>query len=164
MENIGLISIIFFGSILFILLEIFILPGFGIAGIAGVIFFVYAQFLIFKNAQNINHAFMISITLLFVTGAVIYFSIKMLRHTKIGKEMFLENEFTKEDGYVAKDFTLDNYIGKSGITVTELRPYGKIDVNGEIVEVISERSYIEKNVKVRVTRVDTNTLYVEEEV
>ena len=53
-------------------------------------------------------------------------------------------------------------IGQIGIVSTDLRPAGKCEINGVTFDVRSEGNYIVKNSKVKIIKIQGNTLIVKE--
>jgi membrane-bound serine protease (ClpP class) len=56
---------------------------------------------------------------------------------------------------------LTNLVGKDGITATVLRPSGKVIIDGNYYDGVSESGFIEKGVKVNVVRFENAQVYVE---
>jgi membrane-bound serine protease (ClpP class) len=51
-------------------------------------------------------------------------------------------------------------IGKTGKTITVLRPGGKIEIDGDIYDAVSESGFIEPNTAVKVIKTMAGQLYV----
>jgi len=64
------------------------------------------------------------------------------------------------DGYVGIDTSILSVNGKTGISLTVLRPSGTIEVEGIAYDAVSERGYIDKGQAVKVTKVETGQVYV----
>ena len=75
--------------------------------------------------------------------------------------MFLKTSLTNEQGFISQDMSIANVIGMEGITLTFMRPVGKIEVNGEIYDAKSEFGLIDKNEKVLVTKFENSQLFVQ---
>ncbi len=155
-----------------IILELFAFPGFGVAGISGIILVIAG--LILSLVGNVNFNFepvdgydfgiallTVSVGLLLGFGLVVYLS------SKIGtKGMFrkvaLNTTLDNETGYIGVSLEGKNLVGKSGVATTVLRPSGKVEVDGSVYDAISEQSFIEKGTPVKVTRYETGQIYVTE--
>lgn len=141
-------------GIILLLIEILI-PGFGVFGIFGVILIVtsfYMTTLFFK--------FGIIIVLLEMILAlfIFYMLIKKMKRMQLFGKIVLSDSVKNK-----KEFAnLEEFIGREGITKTALRPTGDAEFNGIIIEVISENGYIENNIKIKVTRILENKLYVKQ--
>ncbi len=163
--------ILFVIGLILIILEIFVIPGFGIAGISGIILAVIGLTLSMVDkiiwdfeTGNLNELFrsfftvIISIVLSFF--ASIYLSKKIFATSNAFKGLALATSENKEEGYIGvetKQFELKN---KIGIAITVLRPSGKVEVEGEIYDAKSEIGFIEKGTKVRILRYETGQVYV----
>ncbi|MFA6702298.1 MAG: NfeD family protein [Dysgonamonadaceae bacterium] len=108
------------------MIEIFLLPGISIAGIAGIIFLiggiVYAYTFIGSTAGTIT---------LILTAVLVAVTFVLLMRSKSLKKIALNTEITS---------TVDNSdvqninVGDKGITISRLNPMGKVMVNNVIVE------------------------------
>ena len=56
---------------------------------------------------------------------------------------------------------LSSLVGKEGIAATVLSPSGKVSVDGEFYDGVSESGFIEKGDKVKVVRFENEQVYVE---
>jgi membrane-bound serine protease (ClpP class) len=72
----------------------------------------------------------------------------------------LKAEQRSSEGYISFD-NKTNLVGSYGVAVTMLRPSGKVEIEGDIYDSISETGYIDQGEKVLVTRYETGQLYVE---
>lgn len=145
-------------GITLLILEIFVIPGFGLAGIAGVALIFMA--FIFSLVDNYSFdkfgfsmdLFSTSITTLFLTlvvtiGLIIFISVKFIK-TKMFQNIALRAEQKVEDGYVAFEKVETN--NERGITLTPLEPIGKIEIDGTVHPAKAKYGYINKGEKVKV--------------
>lgn len=156
-----------------VILELFVIPGFGIAGISGIILIILG--LTLSLLDNVIFDFTpvgagaTGVALLTVSsGLFLGFIIVLYISTKIGtKGMFrkvaLNTTLNNESGYIGVSMTEKSLIGKTGTAKTVLRPSGKVEVEGKVYDAVSNQGYIEKGVQVVVTRYETGQIYVEEE-
>lgn len=154
-DMIILLILVLFGIGL-ILLEIFFIPGFGAAGVGGVIFMGGAVWYAYEQLGTTAG----NITLLCSIAALIasfYWFIK----SKTLSRMALQKKI---------DSTAPNMIpqqeiasGDSGITLSVLNPIGKVLINGKIVEAKSELNFIEVNRPIVVISVFTTNILVKEQ-
>ncbi|MGE4357368.1 MAG: nodulation protein NfeD [Candidatus Omnitrophota bacterium] len=158
--------ILFILALILIFLEIFVIPGFGIAGISGGILLLASIFLALLkhplHAPRIEliQAFQVVVYSFFVTLAVLLVSINFIPRTGLWKKIILQQKETKEEGYTAIDLTKENLIGKIGKTITTLRPAGKADFSGKIMDVVSEGEFIDRNKEIKVVSVEGNKIVV----
>lgn len=160
---------LFLIGVLLIALEIFVIPGFGVAGVAGGALAFLG--LLLSMINNVNFSFkevesgpmMIALgttTLAFLLGTtlMIWMTSKFWGKGAFSK-LSLDSSQKLEDGYVAVDMHLD-LIGKSGSAVTDLRPSGKIMVAGEVYDAMALVGLIEKETSVVVIKQEAGQMYV----
>ena len=159
--------LIFLIGLILIVLEIFVIPGFGIAGISGTILIITGLTLALIDNINFNFenvaSFEISRALITVIiGITVGFGFMIWLSGRIGeKGMFHRIALAADLETAVSSPTLSNLIGKEGITATVLRPSGKVIVDGDYYDGISESGFIEKGVKVTVVRFENAQVYVE---
>jgi len=162
--------LIFIIGLILVGLEIFVVPGFGITGISGIVLVFSGLILSLLNNIDFNfepvHAPNISKALLTVMGGVtLGFGLILYISSKIGtKGMFrkvaLDAKLDNQSGYISVPLENRNLVGKSGMATTILRPAGKVSVAGKVYDAIAEESYIEKGTPVKVTRYEKGQIYV----
>ncbi len=164
---------LFIAGVLLLALEIFVIPGFGVAGLAGVTMMLTA--LVLSMVDNVNFEFhpaagdqlirSILVVVLALLGSIglIVTLFGSLRGSPLLRRLVLTEAQDKERG-----FTVDAYrgehplLGASGLAATELRPSGKVDINGERYDAMSEGGYILKDQSVEVIAVRNSYLLVRE--
>ncbi|MCM8783696.1 MAG: nodulation protein NfeD [Candidatus Omnitrophica bacterium] len=152
--------IFFILALILIFLEIFVFPGFGFAGISGGILLLVSIFLaLIKHPLHTPHrellqAFQVVVYSFFATLVVLLLSINFLPRTGLWKRIILQEKESKEEGYSTIDLTKENLIGKIGKTITYLRPSGKAEFSGKVLDVISEGEFIEKDKEVKVISIE----------
>lgn len=156
------IILLFFG-ILLVILEILIIPGFGIAGITGGGLILWSIFYMllgeYPSAQDYSDAYFgLSIaTIGAIAAGILLF--KIITESKYYSQIIEFKPQRKQDGYsISKGF--EKFVGKSGISTTDLRPSGKINIDNQIFQAISTGDYINKNSKIIVLRIDENQMVV----
>ncbi len=149
--------IVFAIGIILLLIEIFI-PGFGVFGVSG----IAAIFASIVMASDSLYQALISISISsIITAIVVALIIKYLPKRNLSKTLFLGTNLDKEGGFVSSKEEPE-YIGREGITLTFLRPSGKIEIDGQMLDAISEGRYIEKDKIVVVLKVEGSRLKVKE--
>jgi len=165
--------LIFILGIILLAVEIFALPGFGVAGIAGIILMVsgltmaMVDNLVFEGGDiplavnTVMKALMIVLlSLLFAVVASLYLGKKLLTSTAFPGIALKETQ-KKEDGFTSADLSEQKLVGHTGTAYTVLRPSGKVEVNGDVYDAKSEYGFIEKGSIVKVVRYESGQLYVE---
>jgi membrane-bound serine protease (ClpP class) len=150
------ILFLFLIGLLLLAFEIFVLPGFGVAGIAGLIAMFTSIGLSFTSPIQALRA--IVVALLFTIIAVTV-GIKYLPKSKFGGRFILSKRQLKEDGYVASQ-DMSWVREKSGHAITPLRPAGIVEVDGQRIDAMSRGEYIERGQKIQVIDVEGNKVVV----
>jgi len=151
------IILLFLVGLLLILLEVFVVPGFGITGIGGIVSILISLYFLFPTPQI---AINIIATTLIATIVATYFIAKYFESSKLWSKISLGTSQTKEVGYVAS-IGNKKVIGKKGITVTPLRPAGIAEIEGKRVDVVSEGGFIDKEEKIKVIDVRGSKVLVQ---
>jgi len=162
------IAVLFVGIAL-IALEVFVIPGFGVAGIAGIACTVGALIFIMLGNDNFNFDFVPAeeiTTAATVVGVGIFGSIVLLfvlgyrfTQSNMFKRVALVTTQDKEDGYVAT-FYKKELVGQEGVAMTILRPSGRIEIEEEIYDAYTRGEYIEAGEKVKVISQEGTSLKV----
>ncbi|MBN2683183.1 MAG: nodulation protein NfeD [Bacteroidales bacterium] len=162
--------LLFIVGIGLIILEIFAIPGFGVAGVSGIILAVTGLTLSMVDnvgfdfgtgaANSISRAFLIvSVSMFISLVASIYLGSKLITSPALN-HLVLNKTQDRDKGYIGIDNTIKEMIGKEGVCSTMLRPSGKVIINDEIYDAKSEVGYIEKGEKVKVLRFESGQIYV----
>jgi membrane-bound serine protease (ClpP class) len=159
-EELLLISI----GIVLIALEIFVIPGFTIAGITGVVSLLAGLSLsLIGSGANFAHLIgaigQVTLSLAFslVVAAVLF---RLLPHTPIGRRLVLSTGMTAEEGYVSAPASDLSWLGRQGSAIAPLRPSGIAEIEGHRLDVVSDGNYISAGSPVEVIRVDGNRIVV----
>ncbi len=151
--DVTIVVVLLLLGILFFLLELFLIPGISLAGIAGTVFMggaiYYAYSVIGNGAGHITLAS--SLVLLAIT-------IWIFVRSNALEKMSLKTEIK------GKNDPLENMvlnIGDKGITQSRLAPMGKVKVNGHIVEAKTNDDFIDPGVEVIILQVFNTNILVE---
>jgi membrane-bound serine protease (ClpP class) len=147
-----------------IILEALVIPGFGIPGIAGIVFILWGLYLLLLpdipvGEEVLSQAFngLVIGIIGGLIGLVLLF--KAMTKTKFWNDLTSPGGQNKEDGYVAS-VGWEKLVGEIALTETDLHPSGWIVVNNERIFAVSEGNFIDKNVKVIVLSVNGNRVVV----
>jgi membrane-bound serine protease (ClpP class) len=136
-------------------IEVFILPGFGAAGILGIVALAAAIVLAMigssPSAADVTQAFTVLGVSVAITGAVTYAWLRHLPNSGRFGGLFLRGGAHQADGYIAATPRHD-LVGQDGIAVTDLRPAGTAQIGQERVDVVTEGEYVAQGRAVRVVR------------
>ena len=161
--------IMFFVGIIFIALEVFVIPGFGIFGIAGLFTSITSLILIMLNNDLFDFTFVLSrdlvssslsvlISVLSFLLIILFGGIK-LTDSNAFKNIALAQTQEVSKGYISNRYS-NNIVGKKGKSFTVLRPSGKIKIDSQIFDASTEGDFIEKNKNIIVVSVEGSSLKV----
>jgi membrane-bound ClpP family serine protease len=164
--------LLFVGGLSFMLLEVFVLPGFGIFGFGGGLMIIASlvlasqTFILPHSARKMAE---LRTSLLVVTAAGLgtIAAALALRRYLPKSPIFnllmlnpLEADERDEIEYreVVADFS--DLIGQRGVATTHLRPAGRAEVGGELIDVIAEAGFIDRGTPVEVVYAKANRVLV----
>ena len=157
-------------GVVLIALEIFVIPGFGVTGAAGIIAIVAAlvggmlsndAVTGFDFGSLCRSLVVVGAGCLLAVVAIVYLTSsrgpKILRkHTE------LMTELKVSDGFVGVDMSPARYVGQIGETMTDMRPAGKIEIGSTICDAVSIGPFIAARRSVKVIKYENAQLYVSE--
>lgn len=165
--------IIFIIGIILIALEIFVIPGFGIAGILGILLSIAGLTLSLLDNVVFNfdgvEVTSIIVALLTVTLSLFFGTIFSLWLSKtlftVNKgplhNLALNSIQLKSDGFIGVDIHQQDMVGRKGSAYTVLRPSGKVKIDNEIWDAKANEGFIEKGESILVTKQEAGQLYVD---
>ena len=159
--------LLFVLGLILIVFEIFVIPGFGVAGISGIILVFTA--LILALVGNIHFDFSgLSGRQLFRAIMIVFAGIGMglaliiYMSSRIGKPGIFSRValVSDQEGYMSVPMEPLTLVGQTGIASTVLRPSGKVQVGNDYYDAVSLKGFIEKGDEVIVRRYENFQLYV----
>ncbi len=151
--------IMFIVGVVLLILEIFVIPGFGITGVAGIILIIASIFMAlvggipFFDLQLMSPAIVqLSVSLLLTLLSVFYLA-KFLPKSKHFSKLILAEKEDASEGFVSRPSGGD-LLGAVGIALTTLRPAGTAVIKDKKVDVVSESEYVQQGSKIKVIRVE----------
>lgn len=167
--------LIFLAGLILLMLEFFVVPGFGVTGVSGIVLIIASLVLtlVFNVGFKFNFnpefnasAYVSKMTILVLVSSLAGFFISLwlgkkliLAETRFGS-LALRTELESDKGFTSQDMRNEQYIGKEGVAQTILRPSGKINIDGEILDATAEHGYIEAGEKVKVCKFENAQLFV----
>jgi len=159
--------LMFVAGLVLLLLEIFVIPGFGVAGISGIILIIASLFLSMLGADpfldfNAVSMAIIKLTIGLAAALVLIFLLaRFLPKSNFFKKFILSEEEKATEGYTSRA-NLSELLGAEGIAVTTLRPAGTAEINGKRVDVVTDSEYIEHGKPIVVSAVEGMRVVVKE--
>jgi membrane-bound serine protease (ClpP class) len=144
-------------GLLAIAVEVFALPGFGVAGILGTILVGTATVLTLLGSQpgpaDLMQAFAVLGASLVITGSVFYAWLRHLPNSTRYAGLLLKSSTHKAGGFLSAPVR-DDLVGRTGRAVTDLRPAGTAQVGDERVDVVTEGEFVTLGTPITVLRSD----------
>ncbi len=141
-------------GIILIGVEIFVIPGFGFAGISGIVLFFGSLILIMLNNDTFDFSMVPWSEITKATATLIggmsgafllmFFGGVRLSNSKAFSKIALVNTLQKEDGYTSNFYAEKQLVGKIGIAYSVLRPSGKVEIDHEIYDAYTSGGFIEQ--------------------
>ena len=179
LEAVGWLEFIILGvGIALILIELFVIPGFGVTGIVGIILAVGALFALLLpglgevdfdfDTKTLNAAgeFVFERVVwlagtIIVGGVIIALLAKyVMPHFALFSPLILKGEQTGYVAGTAKEKLLE--VGTIGMVISPLRTAGKVEINGEYYDAVSSGKFLEKGIQVKVIEIVGSKIIVEE--
>ncbi len=134
-------------------IEVFVVPGFGIAGAISILCIGGAVFLALignlPTWSDVVRASGVISTAGIMVIASIYLLVRQLPAR--GRGIFLMTATDRDTGYIASA-AREDLVGVEGVAATDLHPSGTAVIGGERLDVVSEAGFIDKGERIRVVR------------
>ncbi len=144
---------------LLIFIELLILPGFGAAGVPGIVLICTGLGIIWWKIGFYSALIYGSIALVFAIPIAIV-GLSMIRETPLGNVFILKTSQKSDDGFQAMPPELKTLVGKSGTAITPLRPTGVALIDGHRVDIVTRGEFVETETEVEVILVEGNRVVV----
>lgn len=147
-----IVLIVLFGIGL-VLLEIFVVPGTTIVGIAGGLLMATGVVLAYATQDNVWLGHGTLLGALIATGVLGYLTVKMLESSRYTLRDTLDGQVNVREG-------VELQVGDEGQTVSDLRPGGKAVFNDVKFEVFSQGDFIDAGTRVHIIKLTPNKIWV----
>jgi membrane-bound serine protease (ClpP class) len=145
-------------------IEVFVVPGFGIAGIIALLCIGSSIFLALignlPTWSDVLRASGVLFAAAMIVVAAVYVLVRQLPARRGSRGIFLRAATLKTEGYIA-GASRDDLIGMEGIALTDLRPSGTAKFGDERVDVVSDIGFVAKGAHVRIIRSESYRHVVE---
>jgi membrane-bound serine protease (ClpP class) len=137
--------------------EVFIIPGFGVAGVMGLLAIVASMVLAlmggYPTPGDVAQALAVLGASLFITAAVIYAWLRHLPNSGRFSGLLLKGAGHRDDGFTTAP-SRPELVGRDGTALTDLRPSGTARIGEERIDVVTEGEYVPQGSRVQVVRSD----------
>ena len=157
-------------GVVLIALEIFVVPGFGVTGILGILFLVGGLSASLVKNQGLDFSnvplkeVLRSITIVLVSMAtsiiLVIWIVKQFVTAKSAHPFVDDDTQDKEKGYSAFDRTILEYVGLEGVAVSDMKPSGFIEINGRKLDAEAKEGFITRGERIIVDSVRSINLVV----
>ena len=164
--------LLFIVGVILLMLEVFVIPGFGVAGILGIGCVILGLTLSLIGSvpsdlpirlpeiESFAKAFfLVMLSIISSLGLSFYFGGKLVKSALFGHAV-LQSTQQRSAGYISVDKNESDLVGSEAIAHTVLRPSGKIAIGENIYDATADRGFIEKGNKVKIIRFESAQLFV----
>lgn len=162
--------VLFVLGVVLLMVEIFAIPGFGVAGILGLLFMVTG--LTLAMVENIDPSnlqtdlgpltkafFTVIISLVLAVAGSMYLGQRLFTTNRFG-HLALDRIQDKDEGFSSAGYDFQVLIHQKGVAETMLRPSGKIRLGDEFYDATIINGYADKGEEVEVMSYQTGQLFV----
>ena len=162
--------LLFLAGIILLTIEIFLIPGFGVTGISGILLmvisflysridFVWPEFdwqweLLYESILFVGLSLLLSIFFIALLS-------RFLPHLAPFKKLMLGSVQDPGQGFTVQEAGVEaKWLGRRGTAVTVLRPVGKAEIDEQVIVVETQGEYLESGCSIEVVQVDGNRIVV----
>jgi len=137
--------------------EVFLLPGFGVAGILGIVLIASSMLLALLGASptgaDVLQAAAVLAASLVVTGAVLFGWLRHLPNSTRWNGLLLRHSTDASAGFISAP-QRGELVGRTGVALTDLRPSGTGVFDDERLDVVTEGEFVHSGSSITVLRSD----------
>jgi membrane-bound serine protease (ClpP class) len=166
--------ILFIIGVILIAVEVFVIPGFGVAGIAGILCVISGlafsligivptdSGLLLPDLDRLGFAFALVLSSLVIAIFSSFMLSKYLldERNAFGRKIVLAANQKSVKYQISANKKNESYIGLKGVSKSRLMPGGKIEIDGEYYDAIAESGYIDPQTPVTVVKISNGQLVV----
>ncbi len=161
--------IVFFVGVILLAIELFVIPGFGIFGILGIICILAGLVLGMLPNQNFDFEFvpaqdLFAALLTVIMAAIASVGLVFWLTPKVNewgafKTITLSTTQARSDGFTSSVYSND-LLGKRGKVHSRLRPSGRVEIEGEIYDAYSRGEFLDQDEEIVVISTEGTSLRV----
>ncbi|MGD2174253.1 MAG: NfeD family protein [Candidatus Brocadiaceae bacterium] len=164
--------LLFLAGLILILIEVFIIPGFGVVGISGLVLVFISLVLTFQQfaiPRSTSEFRAFQLNLLRVTGALaasvvgIALLIRYLPSLPLLSRVVHRGNLASayaSEGLERRTPHLAEMVGDVGVAATALRPAGRAEFGDKLLDVVTEGDFVEKGERVQIQQIHGNRIVV----
>ena len=161
--------LLFILGLVLIGLEVFVIPGFGVTGISGIVLAFLSLILVMVNNDSFDFTFvpseqlmesLVSVLIGMIGAAVVVATTwNRVLNSRAMKQVILSNTFDSKEGYRSAN-SAEHLIGKTGVAHTRMTPSGRVMIDDILYDAQARDGFIEKGDTVQVIDQSTFALRV----
>lgn len=140
-------------GLLLMVVEVAIIPGFGLAGVLGVALLGSGTAILW-----IVHGATIGALSLVLSAVISVLLVWAFFKSRVSRLLVREEKILGDSSDVP---SLTHLLGRTGVVTRPLRPSGTVEIDDEPYDVISEGQFIDQGAAVVVIRISTNSIVVD---
>jgi membrane-bound serine protease (ClpP class) len=165
--------LMFLVGIVLLLIEIFVIPGFGIVGVGGIVLVLLSVVMAMQTFHGLPHTHRdmlelrdsLTVVTLAAIGALACGALvrRLLPRTRGMSDLILAPAGKADAQLTGQPDALGDYqhfVGQTGVTVTQLTPSGKARIDDQLVDVLSEGDVVPRGASVIVVETHGNRIVV----
>jgi len=134
----------------------FIIPSAGVLTALSIVALVASWWLVL--ASDVSWLFRtVLIGDLVLIPFILYYGFRLMQRSSMANH----SQLSSADGYHTQVDLSTDWIGKTAVTHSMLKPWGKVEVDGEVFDATSTGPYVEPGIAVKIIAVHQNKLTVE---
>lgn len=146
-------------GVLLLFIEIILLPGFGAAGVPGIILICVGIGIVwFENGWETASLYAGGTVVIIIPLAIL--GLWLAPRTRLGRTVILQTAQNSDDGFQAPPQELAALVGHSGQSASPLRPTGVALIDGKRIDVVTNGEFIQPETEVEVIAVEGRRVVV----
>ncbi len=154
--NTGLAVILVFLAAIALLTIEAMAPGFGVAGLGGLVLIIVSVVM----ASSTTGGAIVSLIVAFLMSIIaLIIILKYAPKSSYFDRLTLGTKMTSDSGYISTE-RKEELIGKEGVVTSYLHPSGTVEIDGELIDAVSEGIYTEQGTRVKVISMEGRRIVV----
>ena len=151
-------------GLVLLVVEAFLIPGFGIAGVAGIGVILWGLYLLLLPdvpvSEEVYHSALTGLTIGIIGGIIaLVLLFRMVTKTKFWTKLTSPGVESQDEGY-STSIGLEDMVGKIGVATSDLRPSGWALLGDRKIFVVTEGEFVDKDQSIKILSVDGNRVVV----
>ena len=151
-------------GLVLLMVEALLIPGFGVAGVAGIGVILWGLYLLLLPdvpvSEEVYHSALNGLTIGLIGGIIaLVLLFRMVTKTKFWTKLTSPGVESQDEGY-STSIGLEDMVGKNGIATSDLRPSGWALFGDQKIFVVTEGEFVDKDQSIKVLSVDGNRVVV----